>query len=76
VQASPNKPTHIPKVIKCSVKLCPGFTVKDGTTNCCECYRIVHKTEECSILCRQDEDNREGNEDRKCVDCYHLSLNK
>jgi hypothetical protein len=69
-----NKPIDHTKIMKCSAKLCPGYFAENVITCCCKCYRMVHKKEECSILCRQGENNGEDKEERVCIDCYSCPL--
>ena len=69
-----NKPIDNTKIMKCSVKLCPGFSAENVVTSCCKCYRTVHKKQECSILCRQGKNNGEDKEEHVCIDCYSHPL--
>jgi hypothetical protein len=70
----PNKAIDDIKVMKCSAKMCPGFSTENVITSCCKCYRMIHEKGECSIICRQGGNNSEDKEERECIDCYSHSL--
>jgi len=70
----PNKSTNKLETMKCSMKLCPGFSPNDGITYCCKCHRTVHKKDKCSILCSHGENDEEVKEERTCIDCYSCPL--